>query len=248
MDIQEQLDSSLDDVAASKGARSSSARSGGPRRQRGPTRRSQPYKKTGPKRTYRSESPVAAAASGSDRRNLKVSGTSIPKVVAGSIAHICRAGSAPSIMATGDIAINQAVKSIAVARRYLEEEGDVDIKVQPRFKARSKMLTLSVEKTRKSRDLSEEFLLDTDMIVKASTDGSKTAGAIAARAREGTPCAVVSNGNAGVFQTIRSIAIARQYLTDDHKDLYFVPAMVDTERSDGSKSVMLRCRVLVHDI
>ena len=116
---------------------SSTARSGGPRRQRGPTRRSQPYKKTGPTRTYRSESPVAAAASGSDRRNLKVcdfwltiaidwairwellrpdgfddilvqvSGTSIPKVVAGSIAHICRAGSAPAIMATGDIAINQ---------------------------------------------------------------------------------------------------------------------------------------------
>lgn len=51
---------------------SSTARSGGPRRQRGPTRRSQPYKKTGPTRTYRSESPVAAAASGSDRRNLKV--------------------------------------------------------------------------------------------------------------------------------------------------------------------------------
>ena len=38
---------------------------------------------------------------------VQVSGTSVPKIVAGSIAHVCRAGSAPSIMATGDVAINQ---------------------------------------------------------------------------------------------------------------------------------------------
>lgn len=246
MDIDQQLDNSLDDIVAEKGA--SAARSGGPRRQRGATsRRSQPYKKTGPKRTYR-EGPVAIEAGASDRRNLKVSGSSVPKIVAGSIAHVCRAGSAPAVMATGDVAINQAIKSIAVARRYLEDDDDdVDIKVQPRFKSRSKMLTLSIEKTRKVRDLRDEFVLDTDMIVKSTTDGSKTAGAIAARAREGTACAIVSNGSAGVFQLVRAISIARQYLTDDNKDLYFVPAMVDTKRPDGSKSVMLRCRILVHD-
>lgn len=249
MNLDEQLNSGLDAIAnANKGA--AAARSGGPRRpERGATRRSQPYKKGGPKRTYTKRTVDDIAASPSGHRVLKVSGTSIPKVVAGSIAHICRAGSAPSIMATGDVAINQAVKSIAVARRYLEEdEGEVDLKVQPQFKPRSKMLTLSLEKTRKLQNVGDEFVADGDMIVKAGTDGSKTAGAIAARAREGTACAIVSNGNAGVFQTVRSIAIARQYLSDDGKDVYFVPAMVDTERADGSQSVVMRCRILVHDI
>ncbi|MBW3625868.1 MAG: stage V sporulation protein S [Armatimonadetes bacterium] len=63
---------------------------------------------------------------------LKVSGKSVPKSVAGAIAQVLRREPAVSMQAVGPDAVNQAIKSIAIARSYLE--GDfLDVITLPSF-------------------------------------------------------------------------------------------------------------------
>ena len=63
---------------------------------------------------------------------LKVSSTSQPKAVAGAIAAILRNGEPVEIQAIGAGAVNQAVKSIAVARGYVAPNG-IDLVTIPAF-------------------------------------------------------------------------------------------------------------------
>jgi stage V sporulation protein S len=61
----------------------------------------------------------ASSSSSGNLGQLKVSGTSGSKQVAGAISHACRDGAGPTIMAAGPIAINTTVKAIAIARGNL---------------------------------------------------------------------------------------------------------------------------------
>ena len=63
---------------------------------------------------------------------LKVSANSNPNAVAGAIASIVRAGKEVEIQARGAGAVNQGVKSIAIARGYLAPNG-LDICCVPAF-------------------------------------------------------------------------------------------------------------------
>ncbi|HFD40655.1 MAG TPA: stage V sporulation protein S [Anaerolineae bacterium] len=63
---------------------------------------------------------------------LRVAGNSSPNHVAGAIAGQVREGRQVALQAIGPIAVNQAVKSIAVARDYLVPEG-IDIVCLPEF-------------------------------------------------------------------------------------------------------------------
>ena len=68
---------------------------------------------------------------------LKVSSESKPNSVAGAICNIVRENARnnpPAVMATGPAAINQAMKAIAIARKYLlDEEEPIDLLVFPKF-------------------------------------------------------------------------------------------------------------------
>ena len=55
---------------------------------------------------------------------IKVSGTSRTSAVAGAIAGVFRENKRAEVQAIGAIAVNQAVKALALAKGYLEEEGD----------------------------------------------------------------------------------------------------------------------------
>ena len=63
---------------------------------------------------------------------LKVSSRSVPSSVAGAIAGAVRESGSVEIQAVGAGAINQAVKSIAVARGYLAPSG-IDLICIPAF-------------------------------------------------------------------------------------------------------------------
>lgn len=63
---------------------------------------------------------------------LKVSGKSVPKSVAGAIAQVLRREPAVIMQAVGPDAVNQAVKSIAIARSYLEGDS-LDLTAAPSF-------------------------------------------------------------------------------------------------------------------
>ena len=64
--------------------------------------------------------------------SLKVSSKSEPKSVAGAIAAILRNGEPVEINAIGAAAVNQVVKSIAVARGYVAPNG-IDLVCIPAF-------------------------------------------------------------------------------------------------------------------
>lgn len=63
---------------------------------------------------------------------LKVSSTSQPKSVAGAIAAVIRAKKTVEIYTIGAGAVNQAVKSIAIARGYVAPNG-IDLICIPAF-------------------------------------------------------------------------------------------------------------------
>lgn len=63
---------------------------------------------------------------------LRVSGSSRPNSVAGAIAALIRNEGEVEVQAIGPHAINQAVKAIAIARSYIEDEG-LDLTAQPSF-------------------------------------------------------------------------------------------------------------------
>jgi len=63
---------------------------------------------------------------------LKVSAKSEPKSVAGAIAAIVRNGESVEMQAIGAAAVNQTVKSIAVARGYVAPNG-IDLVSIPSF-------------------------------------------------------------------------------------------------------------------
>ncbi|MCL2018453.1 MAG: stage V sporulation protein S [Oscillospiraceae bacterium] len=63
---------------------------------------------------------------------IKVSARSVPKLVAGAIAAVAREKKIVEIQAVGAGAINQAVKSIAIARVYTEENS-LDLVCRPAF-------------------------------------------------------------------------------------------------------------------
>lgn len=63
---------------------------------------------------------------------IKVSATSKPKSVAGAIAAVVRNGGSAEVQAIGAGAVNQAAKSIAIARAYVTDE-DIDIVCRPEF-------------------------------------------------------------------------------------------------------------------
>jgi stage V sporulation protein S len=54
---------------------------------------------------------------------IKVSGTSRTSAVAGAIAGVFRENHRAEVQAIGAMAVNQAVKALALARGYLQEDG-----------------------------------------------------------------------------------------------------------------------------
>lgn len=54
---------------------------------------------------------------------IKVSGTSRTSAVAGAIAGVFRENKRAEVQAIGAIAVNQAVKALALAKSYLKEDG-----------------------------------------------------------------------------------------------------------------------------
>ncbi len=63
---------------------------------------------------------------------VRVSATSTPTAVAGSIAGIVRENGYAQVQAIGAGAVNQAIKAIAVARSFVEQDG-LDLAAIPTF-------------------------------------------------------------------------------------------------------------------
>lgn len=63
---------------------------------------------------------------------VRVKGSSIPAATAGSIAKLLRAQGRVQVQAMGASAVNQAMKALTVARKFMQSEG-CDLSIKPHF-------------------------------------------------------------------------------------------------------------------
>eukprot|EP00299_Pterocystis_sp_00344_P014341 c7099_g1_i1.p1 GENE.c7099_g1_i1~~c7099_g1_i1.p1 ORF type:complete len:208 (-),score=25.89 c7099_g1_i1:31-654(-) len=182
-------------------------------------------------------------------RILRVSSQSDSKSVAGSIAHISRAGEPPVVTAVGANSSNQAIKAVAIARNYLvQDEIDVGCLVQI---VKDEEITHNLQLTivKRARREPAENLEAFELKVKRESDPAKTAGAIAGKAREGVRVSVTcaTFGAETVYCAIESIAIARQYLAKDGLDITAYPSFLSVQLDDGMRTA-IRFELLISQI
>jgi stage V sporulation protein S len=162
-----------------------------------------------------------------ESRALKVSGDSEVKKVAGAIAHCVRIGGAPpALMCTGALAINQAIKSLAIARTYLlddeeDEDGETtDLICQPQFDGDSDKCVLRL---RMSRPINMDMDYE-ELRTSPNSEPHIVAGAIAGKIRDDERVGIVSVGSGAVLNAVKSIFISRRYLKEDRIDVKFTPS------------------------
>jgi len=246
------IDMTLDDIAKKNtggrrpGAGGKAAVGRAPGTARG-GRRPAPYTRGGSKgaSNHLANADVRDVAA-SENPVLKVKGDSKPNSVAGAICNIVRessGGRPPAVVATGPAAINQAMKAIAIARKYLaEEETPTDMTVFPRFEEDIRQSSRVCFELKKARKIKVEPTED-DLACKDSTDPYKLAGAIAGRIREGESVACTTKGPVPVLIAVKAIAIAQTYVAEENIDVNFAVSIVDLEnpeiRSDTVTSTYL---------
>jgi len=172
----------------------------------------------------------------SDNPVLKVKGDSKPNSVAGAICNVVREsarGQPPAVVATGPAAINQAMKAIAIARKYLleEETGAIDLVVAANFEEdirQSSRVCFVLSKTRAAARVPSED----DLACKDKTDPYKLAGAMAQRIRDGEKVACTTKGPVPVLIAVKAIALANTYLEEDGKEVKFAVSIVDLENPE----------------
>lgn len=181
---------------------------------------------------------------------LKVKGDSKPNTVAGAICNVVREntrGKLPAVVATGPAAINQAMKAIAIARKYLlDEDSPTDIVCTPRFEEdirQSSRVCFVLEKTRPVRGVPTED----DLAAKEKTDPYKLAGAIAGRVRDGEQVACTTKGPVPVLIAVKALGLAQTYVADESMTIKFCVGIVDLENPEirsGPTSTYLHFHVI----
>jgi len=167
------------------------------------------------------------------RETLKVSSATVPNKLAGAICNVVResAGAIPGVMATGPASINQAIKGISIARKYLLEES-IDILVKPQFEEDLRSgSNVIFQIFRAARPINREPTED-DLSAKDKTDCFKLAGAIAGRVRNNEQVAVTTKGPVPVLVAVKAIALAQDYVTEEGIDIKFAVQFRDLENTD----------------
>jgi len=183
----------------------------------------------------------------SDNPTLKVKGDSKPNSVAGAICNVVResaTGQPPAVVATGPAAINQAMKAIAIARKYLNEEAQpLDIIVTPCFEEDIRSSSRVCFELKKSRPIKGQVPTEDDLASKDKTDPYKLAGAMAGRLRDGESVACTTKGPVPVLIAVKAIALAQTYVAEEGMEVKFTVSIVDLEnpeiRSDTVTSTYL---------
>ena len=171
----------------------------------------------------------ALAAGPEDKRVLLVAGTSSTKRVAGSVAHTARKGDPPALAAIGASSINAAVKSLAVARQYVAQDGfDLIVKPAANKAVGPNAVMLHVRKSSAPAASAAALQADTLRCGNASQP-SKVAGAIAGRVREAKRVCIVGIGADAVRNMVQSVIRARGYLAEEGFDLSMKPRFVHVD-------------------
>ncbi len=194
------------------------------------------------------------------RKVLSVAGSSLVKQVAGSIAHTSREGEAPVLSAVGPASVNQAVKAVAIARKYLETNR-IDLRVEVlRAEAGNDIKDLILLNLRivpaqggadaaaseVAADATEEELEDGEYQNLKSGQGrtSLLAGAIAKNVRESKRVRITAVGQNRVFRAVDAVVSARRFLAEDSLDLEFQPEFTHVTFANGVEANAVQLTVL----
>lgn len=171
-------------------------------------------------------------------RQVKVRASSKPNLVAGALCNMFRASKMSiSVLATGPTAVNQAIKAIAIATKYLKSEPTpLSVRGVPSFekpiRSSSKMsVTLHLVDISKESDVGA-------LLVTENTDSFKLAGAIAGRLRTGQSVRVTSKGPIPVLVTSKAICLAAQYVQEEYAKVEFVPHFTELDDRRGTSTAL----------
>lgn len=147
-------------------------------------------------------------------------------------------------------AVNTAVKATAIATSRLKNQGDasVDIVCIPSFRDNRNEVSLFIQEQSVVNGGADTTGKEstTNFNVGAKTDIKIAAGAIAGSARDDESVSLQAIGQDAVFNAIRAVAVAREYLEKDQMDLFtkveFTEVRLDG-RDDDTTAVKITCYV-----
>lgn len=213
---------------------------GAHRHRQRPTDRHAPYSRSQNRVLVRSNGKAAAPAR--DRRpvdssnQIKVSEKSNAGTVAGAIAQRARESAPPTVLCTGDVSVNQAIKSMIRARQYLVEKKDnMDLLCEVAFQNDESKGSFSIHTSLVSV---QDVAHTSEIIVKDKSEYSKVAGAIAGRIREDEVPLISTKGAKGVYNSLQALVLANNYLQKDNISLAFQPEFTTIEE-DGQSSTAI---------
>jgi stage V sporulation protein S len=182
-------------------------------------------------------------------RTLSVAGGSNVKSLAGSIAHTSRGAPPPTLQAVGATSLNQAIKAVAVARTYLEND-DIDLEVEvSRVPDDTIRNLLQLKLSKKSRSVfASKKDEPVDLRAAGTTETAALAGAIANNVREGHRVRVTCIGPVPVFRAVDAIVKARTFLQKDSLDLVFVPMFTTIDSSSERGGVVNALQMVISSV
>jgi stage V sporulation protein S len=174
---------------------------------------------------------TAPTPEGSDKI-IKISGTSLPDHVAGSIATLVRLDQASTIRIIGAAAGYVALKALIAANRYLE--GDrMRVATRPRFvtlevdgrEQTAVEMPLLVGPAAADADGEEEPEAESVQVVRVSSNTlpKGAAGAIASIIRQGCRPIVQAIGADAAYISLKAIVLAQKFLAEEGIDIATVP-------------------------
>ncbi|KAF5836609.1 stage V sporulation protein S-domain-containing protein [Dunaliella salina] len=187
-------------------------------------------------------------------RYIKVSAASQPKGVAGKLSHSAREGEPPATLCIGAASINQAVKSICIARQYLTRDG-LNLSFQPAFRDKDRRANVALYVAKQpltANDPMDAPAADGDaeyveLPISAHSKAAVVAGALAARVREGKRVSLVSIGVDAVSNAVLTIGNARLYLEENTLDVRAFPTFI-TVQKEGKQLNAVKFNIKVEQL
>ena len=153
----------------------------------------------------------------------------------GSICYVTREGAPPTLLPLGATCVNQAVKGVAIARKYLVQDS-VDLTLEPRFREARARRTVSLHLTAVVYEPdSTPPANEVTLTVGASSQPALVAGAISNKVREKLPVCVKAVGAVAVANAVYAVAHAKEYLAKDGISIVCMPDLQDEELGSGGE-------------
>lgn len=179
----------------------------------------------------------------SPTHSLRVPASEDAREVAKKLTKSCREGDPPALLTIGNACINQAVKAIAISRRYLKDDS-LDLAFQPAFRdeSRSRASIAFYISAEPWSDVNTQLEV-VELSVASTSKPNVVAGAIAGKIRESKQVYLSAIGIDAVANAVLAVGNARLYLEEDNLDIKVQPEFVHIEKYGRQMNGLRFCLV-----